>query len=166
MADSKIVARVLLRHCWKKWLNASAAAGLICSVEGEGTAQGNGSKGSGPWTPKSKTSPDRGASQPPVMKPSAKLLKTAPVPVLVARQPCLGPSQRTIVRHLHELLFNSGGPRCVPHDLSPLQVQRHVDVNNSWQIHMTKDFFSIVSILVMKSRFSCGIPTQVPSGFR
>ena len=38
MAEEKLVCRVLLRHYWKKGLNAAAAAAKeICAVEGEGT---------------------------------------------------------------------------------------------------------------------------------
>ena len=130
MAEEKLVCRVLLRHYWKKGLNAAAAAKEICAVEGEGTVHPSTAR---KWFQRFRSGDtsldDKPKSGRPVTTDIDALLNAVEGnPGASTRQLAteVQSSQTSVVRHLHQLGFRSRQPRMVPHDLTPAQAQQRV----------------------------------------
>ena len=128
MAEEKLVCRVLLRHYWKKGLNAAAKE--ICAVEGEGTVHPSTAR---KWFQRFRSGDtsldDKPKSGRPVTTDIDALLNAVEGnPGASTRQLAteVQSSQTSVVRHLHQLGFRSRQPRMVPHDLTPTQAQQRV----------------------------------------
>lgn len=113
----------MLHHCWKKVLNARAAAKQICGMKGEGVL----SKSTAiEWFKRleggdANLEKKSHSGRPSTMDKDALLQA-------VQQQPCastrrlstkLGPSKSTIARHLHQLDFVNKRSQKVPHEQTP-----------------------------------------------
>mgnify|MGYP003623552136 FL=1 len=125
MALSKEDVRVLLRHYFKKGLNASATAREICAVEGEGTINERDARR---WFRRFRSGDMSLQNRPRTGRPlttntealvnAVELNPQASTRVLATE---VGASQSSIVRHLHRLGFKPRHPQMVPHELTPAQ---------------------------------------------
>jgi histone-lysine N-methyltransferase SETMAR len=132
MSEEKIAIRALLRHYWKKGLSTRAAVEQICEVEGpEVVSQSAATRWFNRFNNGDTSLENKSRSGRPSTTDNEALRE------LVEQQPGtstrrlsaeLGPSQPTIVRHLHQLGFENRRPRVMPHELTNQQAKRRVDL--------------------------------------
>ena len=115
MAEEKLVCRVLLRHYWKKGLNAAAAAKEICAVEGEGTVHPSTAR---KWFQRFRSGntslDDKPKSGRPVTTDIDALLNAVEGNLRASTRQLsteVQSSQTSVVRHLHQLGFRSTQPK-------------------------------------------------------
>ena len=157
MVSDEIYKRALLLHFFKKGLTAVDAAREIWATEGgedampESTARR--------WFRRFKlegTTLDILEDKPRTGRPSIvdqeelqAAVEESPGSSTYALSDQLGPSQKTIWRHLKELGFESKRPRIIPHELKPEQTQKRIDIcrqllqnpndHNFWRRIVTSD---------------------------
>lgn len=130
--DEKIVLRGVIRYCWKRGLGPKATMDEICAAEGEGTVskstvefwfrrfkQGNTSLEDEPRS-----------GRPPIVDSETVRQAVEASPQTSTRRLSaeLGCSQKTAHRKLVELGKVNRRCRVVPHELTPQQAQRRVEV--------------------------------------
>lgn len=132
MADHKLAIRVILRFLWKKGLNARAAAKEINDVEGTGSVNERTAQN---WFKRFKEGDTTLQEKPRSGRPSVvdnevllEAIQHQPSSSTRALSAELGPSQSTINRHLHQLGLVNRRCREVPHELTPSQQKRRVEV--------------------------------------
>ena len=144
--DEKYEILVLLRHYWKKGLTAAAAVREICEIEGEGVIK---LRKAQLWFKNfnggnSSLSRKKGSGRPFAGNSEALRAIVESNPCISTRQlsAAVGPSQSSIVRHLKKI--NKVNRRCreVPHELTPNNIQRRIEIcRNLLQNPLDERFF-------------------------
>lgn len=130
--DEKYEILVLLRHYWKKGLTAAAATRAICEVEGSDIIKVRKAQHWYSTFNSGDTSLQRkkGSGAPILVNQEGLRRAIEGNPLLSTRQLStdLGVSQSSICRHLSQI--NKVNRRCreVPHELTPENLQRRVDI--------------------------------------
>lgn len=130
--DAKFEMQVLLRHYWKQGFNATDAVRKINEVEGEGTSVIRTAQTWFKRFSEGNMSLERkeGSGRPSTVDPSALLKAVESNPQESARKLAikLNLSKTTVVDHLHNL--GKIYKRCqeTPHDLTPAQIERRLNV--------------------------------------
>ena len=145
MCDEKIAMRVLLRHYWKKGHSVRAAVKEICDVEGVGAVSKSTANN---WFRRFQNGDTDLKDRPRTGRPKelddeALLEEVGEDPKASARDlsAVLSCHYSTVDRHLRQLGFEPMRPRVVPHELTPKQAQRRIDVCKQLLEYQTSEQF-------------------------
>ena len=155
MSLEKIVLRGLLRHYWRKGLNANAATEQICQIEGAGVLHRDTAYS---WFKRFKEGNISLEDKPRPGRPAElddedllAALEAGPHSSTRELSATAGHSKTTIHRHLNEIGLVNNRPRQDLHELTDAQAERRVrSVNSSSKIPWTTGFGE-ESLRVMKS---------------
>ena len=146
---------VLLRHYWKKGVTATAATQQICEIEGEGVIKVRKAQLWFREFNSGNTSLERkkGSGRPKIVDPTALLTAVETNPRVSTRQLSadFGASHMTISRNLKAI--NKVYRRCreVPHELTPENTQRRVEICKQLLSNPLDELFLNGLLRVMKS---------------
>ena len=168
MCDEKIAIRVLLRHYWKKGRSVRAAVKEICDVEGVGAVSKSTANN---WFRRFQNGDTDLEDRPRTGRPEelddeALLEEVEEDPKASTRDlsAVLSCHYSTVDRHLRQLGFEPMRPRVVPHELTPKQAQRRIDVCKQLLEYQTSEQFLERIVTCDENVYISAIPIQEPSG--
>jgi histone-lysine N-methyltransferase SETMAR len=132
MVSETIEIRIILRHYFKKGFSAAKAAREICDVEGEDSMP---ERTAQRWYQRFKAGDMSLEDKPRSGRPS--IVDQEELRAAIEANPGsstrdlsseLGSSRETIRRHLHALGFENKRPRVLPHELTPEQAQKRLNI--------------------------------------
>lgn len=130
--DEKMALRAVIRFFWKEGLSAQATAAKICAVEGEGTTN---KMTVSRWFKKFNEGDTSLKDRPKLGRPSTVDPEIVAAAAEASSQTStrrlsaeLGVSKSTVHRKLQDLGMINRRCRVVPHELTPAQAQRRVEV--------------------------------------
>ena len=159
----------ILRHYWKRCSKAAEAARKICEVEGEGTVE---IRAPQVWFKRFRDDDVSLANNPRSGRPLS--INSETVRQAVEANPCnstcklsaeLRASQPTVVRHLQRIGKVSRSCQNVPHELTPSQQQRRVEVCQQVLKNPQDHRFLICIVIATKSGYTWRILTCRDSGW-